>query len=1247
MLAIRGGRHPTLEETFNERNIDKNKRRRITKALEILRGPQIPTPNEMVRIGIKVSTKDIKAIMASLQQVGFNTSKVLHVMATPYGVELVVAKSYVPAFVDRAHVYNIELAEPMPFYPTMPDNRRTLLRKLAEATSTASHPHIADFFQQWEKEVIALQSGTSSAPPSTLATVERQQSNPAQATCPMAPSPKGETPTIPVNPPSDSVHVLLTDSDEQGKETEELLPGGPSSDLPIIACARTQASRSFDSINAIENYMPQRHAHHVPTLVQTSADSQNVQMLLDISYLNVYGLSHEKMNCLCTMLKHNSVTFLTETWHTDSQTHMSNPHVVAISPEINRSQLSRGKGGLLAIAHRDVAPLIRVVTSTEYAITLQITNIVITAVYLPPSLVGDALRDTLELIDCRTNILLGDINAPLGLVPNASNAQRIETIVSFASKRGLALKTPCLETRSSKIDHVLACPSLHIMDYMILTPPIHTDHPILSFNVRIDHAHRCESTTRYNIKWFNTDAKAKTLTNIINILCHRVSQLTATTSNLRKPSDAKDAIDLLDAALLFVIQYSLENTAGTYVPKHHPAWTTHFKAKDLDIASASKAICAAHREENSDKELFNLDPTLTPTEEAVRHFTNIYRFDKDLSDTHWDTPNHTSAPTLTSDLVIQTIKDYPNGKSPGIDGVDGRVMLLLTGSDLFVKLLTTLYNQCLQHGYTPARWNVSVVSPIPKPGKDARYIANRRPISLTVLFRRIFEKYILTPLAMATKLNYGQAGFRTGFSCPMQILLAEQARHNGMKLQTFLDLKNAYDSVPIKLLLVKLGKKNIPSYLILLVESLMTNCFSKIAVNGSLTSKVPLERGLFQGSLLSPILFNVFIDDLADIINGPHTQHTNLPHCLLYADDILLVAPNREQMQTYLAQVQTWCQANEMYLNIPKCGTFPSGSGLHVSNSPIPVVEAYTYLGVPLSPNGIMATSLLETMYNNTLGAFMTAKNSLAGKTWPTATKINVYKIHIRSIMVYGAPLLVLSRNKNTSKAITAGIKKLQSLQNECIKWIFDRSIAITAMESLAGLTLVKFRFAELTAHFRIQLESSPDVCHIKHWLNQNNACPIIKACSKYPIPQDRDINTIKAHYRAQATKWAQRKSILTRYILPECKLENGMDTCLTLQDPRIRKLAIAWRCNAIGLHQLCRICNEPFTRRHTQCNSFGITGSLATQCLEISNSGEHGPLYTIVDHLLNKRKYQLFSTAITMVIANLASRNQGNHLDS
>ncbi|KAL1916613.1 uncharacterized protein VTP21DRAFT_5317 [Calcarisporiella thermophila] len=121
--------------------------------------------------------------------------------------------------------------------------------------------------------------------------------------------------------------------------------------------------------------------------------------------------------------------------------------------------------------------------------------------------------------------------------------------------------------------------------------------------------------------------------------------------------------------------------------------------------------------------------------------------------------------------------------------------------------------------------------------------------------------------------NFGQAGFRCGFSTLTHALVSHECNLLGFGIKAFIDLRQAYDKVKINRLLRKLRSKGVSPVLDNVIASLFTNTSSQPVVNGALLEPIPHYRRLFQGSLLSPWLFNIYIDDLAERLNGsfPHT----------------------------------------------------------------------------------------------------------------------------------------------------------------------------------------------------------------------------------------------------------------------------------------------------------------------------------------------------------------------------------------
>ena len=178
--------------------------------------------------------------------------------------------------------------------------------------------------------------------------------------------------------------------------------------------------------------------------------------------------------------------------------------------------------------------------------------------------------------------------------------------------------------------------------------------------------------------------------------------------------------------------------------------------------------------------------------------------------------------------------------------------------------LARLFQLCILSGTTPRRWNTSVIYLLPKDSEPPIDVTKVRPLSIFVMFRRIFEGLLLPVFTDETvsfnRLHPCQAGFLKGYSTLTHALICHHALSTkDVRLAIFLDFKSAYDKTPASRVLESLKRRGMPSLLRRLIQNLMFRDMNfHLVLNGDLSEIAPRNCGLPQGSALSPIIFDIF-----------------------------------------------------------------------------------------------------------------------------------------------------------------------------------------------------------------------------------------------------------------------------------------------------------------------------------------------------------------------------------------------------
>ena len=224
-------------------------------------------------------------------------------------------------------------------------------------------------------------------------------------------------------------------------------------------------------------------------------------------------------------------------------------------------------------------------------------------------------------------------------------------------------------------------------------------------------------------------------------------------------------------------------------------------------------------------------------------------------------------------------------KACGPDGVPGR--LLKEGASSLSKPLFELFNLSTSGGKLPAEWTSANFTPVFKKG-NKHIISNYRPISLTCLTVKILEKLVFNHieefLVNENKLNSSQHGFRKRHSCQTQLL---ETVHQWTKSLDrgdsthviFLDFSKAFDTVPHQRLLLKLDNIGIRGNLLNWITGFLEGRRQRVLVDGQKSDWVKVTSGVPQGSILGPLLFLVYVNDIGDDLES---------HTRLFADDCTL-----------------------------------------------------------------------------------------------------------------------------------------------------------------------------------------------------------------------------------------------------------------------------------------------------------------------------------------------------------------------
>jgi len=445
---------------------------------------------------------------------------------------------------------------------------------------------------------------------------------------------------------------------------------------------------------------------------------------------------------------------------------------------------------------------------------------------------------------------------------------------------------------------------------------------------------------------------------------------------------------------------------------------------------------------------------------------------------------------ITGSLIQRCFHSLPNRKAPGPDHLRKEMLKPILADIL--PLLLHLFHLCWAWSYTPTSWRVAQVVPIYKKDNPLDP-SNYRPISLTSVLRKLLERCIHpTLLSNSPQLDLAQGGFRQSRgSLDQALCLAEicnilRKYHGTSPVLAFLDIKSAYDTVDRKLIWRKLHDVT-PSPLLSLLRNLFDDVHMEVLIQNATSYRFSPQTGVLQGSILSPLLYSIYINDLPSILRprplDPSINPTNLVplmNCLLYADDVVLIS-DRSHMPELLQKCEDHSRQVGYRWNPSKCvilDPHPHPPSYTLYDSHIPFHSSFSYLGIPFSPGGHI--NALELVENNTTKALRTMNQlstiGLNPSGFRTLLSTRFYSQIIRSQLEYGLAICRTTKYVND---------QLEKAQNKCIRRIFGGSStsSIKVMLHLTKLPTMTERAQQLQAQFLLRSLNLPSDTLLSHLL--------------------------------------------------------------------------------------------------------------------------------------------------------------------
>ena len=392
------------------------------------------------------------------------------------------------------------------------------------------------------------------------------------------------------------------------------------------------------------------------------------------------------------------------------------------------------------------------------------------------------------------------------------------------------------------------------------------------------------------------------------------------------------------------------------------------------------------------------------------------------------------------DTVIRSA--MKRGKAAGVDNIS--LEHILNSHPSLVCNLCRLFNLMLMHSYVPNDFGRGIIIPLLKDKHgDINNSSNYRGITISPVISKIFECCLLLKFDNYFTSSELQFGFKKHLGCGPALFNIQQIikyfnTRGSTVFVTAVDASKAFDRVNHTILIDKLISRGVPTCCIHVIMCWYGKLFSSVRWNSVYSKEFKVAAGVRQGGILSPILFNLYVDDL--IIELKHKGDgcyvlNCFVGCIMYADDLILLSPSVTGLQNMLNTCSVYGAHNDIVFNSVKTVSVAIGPRpriisntrpVNIDKRPIQWVEQFKYLGVTFNAKCTLTVDVLSIKRR-----FYAALNSLMA-----GCRATVEPVKVQLVTSFCLPLLTYSIG--ALELSNGAVNELAVCWNDAFRKIFN-----------------------------------------------------------------------------------------------------------------------------------------------------------------------------------------------------------------